>query len=62
VKNPVKMTVTRFSGTSVFAKLLLYWTDKVTKICSREQKGRELPFQKYGRTLHATISSWSIGL
>jgi hypothetical protein len=56
------MTFTRFIETSVFAKLLLYWTDKDTVICSRKQKGRTLPSQKYGRTLYATISSWSIGL
>jgi hypothetical protein len=60
--NPVKIIVTRFSGTSVFAKLPLQWTDKVTIICSREQRGRTLPIQQYGRTLYIAFTSWMIGL
>jgi hypothetical protein len=49
--NPVKMIVTRFSGTSVFAKLPLHWTDKVT-ICSR---GKEREYTPHSEIWENTI-------
>jgi len=62
VKNPVKMTVTRFSGTSLFAKLLLYGTDKSDNNLFQGTERKDTPHPEYGRTLYAIISSWSTGL